>query len=316
MKKILILMFTCLCILTGCSKNKEYKVNDVVEHLEKLNSYTLTSNMTIYKDDKTLSMDISVDYLTPAYYKVVFGKNNEQIILKNDKGVFVITPDLNKEFKFDGSWPSNSSHAYLIDSVCKDLKADSNSTIVNTENEIILECKVNHKTNSKITKMKYVCDKKYKPIKATFLDDNKKEYVVVDFKTFIENPSLKLENFNQETYLKKDVFNDEDTDVSLTVEAGYVIEGAVLEASKTDNDTIILCYSGEKPYTIVVNKVKVYSESVSIDEYDDIVIMQCGLGFVRNNSFMYYLNDYEINIYSASLTLEEFENIASNISLL
>ena len=115
MKKILILILTCLSILTGCSKNKEYKVNDVVEHLEKLNSYSLTSTMTIHKDDKTLSMDIAVDYLSPTYYKVVFGKNNEQIILKNDKGVFVLTPDLNKEFKFDGSWPNNSSHAYLIE---------------------------------------------------------------------------------------------------------------------------------------------------------------------------------------------------------
>ena len=315
MKKILILILTCLSILTGCSKNKEYKVNDVVEHLEKLNSYSLTSTMTIHKDDKTLSMDIAVDYLSPTYYKVVFGKNNEQIILKNDKGVFVLTPDLNKEFKFDGSWPNNSSHAYLIDSVCRDLKSDTNSAIINTENEIILECKVSHKTNNKITKMKYVCDKKYKPIKATFLDDNNNEYVVVEFKTFIENPTLKTENFNQDTYLKKDVFNPEDT-VSLTVEAGYVVEGSVLESSKSNTDTIILCYSGENSYTIVVNKVKVYPETVSIDEYDDFVIMECGLGFIRNNSFMYYLNDYEINIYSASLSLEDFENIASNLSLI
>ena len=28
------------------------------------------------------------------------------------------------------------------------------------------------------------------------------------------------------------------------------------------------------------------------------------------------LNDYEINIYSASLSLEDFENIASNLSLI
>lgn len=315
MKKILILLL-CLCVLTGCSKNKEYKVNDVVEHLEKLNSYSLTSVMTIQKEDKTLTMDITVDYLNPSYYKVVFGKNNEQIILKNEKGVFVLTPDLNKEFKFDGSWPNNSSHAYLIDSVCKDLKSDSNSVIVNTENEMILECKVNHKVNKKITKMKYICDKKYKPIKVIFLDDNNNEQVVVEFITFIENPNLKLENFNQEMYLKKDVFNNEDNGVGLTVETGYVVDGSVLTTSKSDDDTIILCYSGEKPYTIVVNKVKVYSESVSIDEYDDFIIMECGLGFIRNNSFMYYLNDYQINIFSNSLSIEDFEKISANISLI
>ena len=109
-------------------------------------------------------MDVSVDYLKPDYYKVVFGKENEQIILKNKKGVYVITPNLNKEFKFDGSWPTNGSHAYLLDSISKDLNKDTSSKITVGENELVLESKVNHKTNLKITKIRvggrgtYVCE--------------------------------------------------------------------------------------------------------------------------------------------------------------
>ena len=316
MKRIILLMMLCLCVLTGCGKNKECQVDDVVKYIEELKSYSLTSTMTINKENKTISMDIAVDYLAPNYYKVVFGKDEEQIILKNDKGVYVLTPNLNKEFKFDGSWPTNSSHAYLLDSICKDLKTDANSKITNSENTIMLEGKVNHKTNQKITKMQYVCDKNYKPIKTTFLDDNNNELVIVEFKTFIANSTLSKDHFNQESYLKKDVFNNEESDVSLTIEAGYVVDGNTLESSKSSSELTILCYNGEKPYTIVVNKAKVYSEVVSIEQYDDLVIMECGLGFINENSFMYYLNGYEITIYSNTLTIDEFENISSNISLL
>ena len=316
MKRILLLMILMLTVLTGCNKNKNHSVNDVVKYLEGLDSYSLTSTMKINKEDKTISLDVTVDYLAPNYYKVVFGNDNEQIIIKNDKGVYVLTPNLNKEFKFDGSWPSNSSHAYLLDSICKDLKMDSTSTIVNNENEIILEGKVNHKTNQKITKMRYFCDKNYKPLKTLFLDDANNELVVVEFKSFIQNPKLGMDHFNQEKYLKKDIFNEGDNGVSLTIETGYVLDGNTLESSKSTSDTTILCYSGEKPYTIVVHKAKIYSEVVALEEYEDLIIMECGIGFINENSFKYFLNDYEITIYSKDLSIQDLENISSNITLI
>ena len=315
MKRILILCLLFICVITGCSKSKEYKVKDVVEYLEELNSYTLTSTMTMNKDSKTISMDITVDYLKPDYYKVVFGKENEQIILKNTKGVYVITPNLNKEFKFDGSWPTNSSHAYLLTSIYNDLKEDSNAKVVSAENELVLESKVNHKTNHKITKMNYVCDKTFKPLRTTFLDDNNNELIEVVFNSFTANPTLTKDYFSEDKYLNKDVFNFEENEVSITIETGYVIEGNVLEASKSSDGMTILCFSGEKPYTIVVNKVDVYSEVVAIEDFDDMVILECGLGLLKGNVFTYFVNDYEVKIYSKNLTIDELENISLNISL-
>ena len=315
MKKIIILLLLCVCVLGGCSKIKEYKEEDVVEYLEELKSYSLTSNMKINKMDKTINMDISVDYKSPNLYKVVFGKDNEQIILKNTKGVYVITPNLNKEFKFDGSWPNNSSHAYLLDSIGKDIKKDETSILTTNENDLTIESKVTHKTNTNITKMRYTCDKKMVPLKTVFLDDTNKEIVIVEFKTFVENPTFTDDHFSETKYLKKDVFEPETNETSVTIEAGFVIEGNSLETSKSTSSTTILCYSGSKPYTIIVNKVKLYPEVVVIDEYNDIVILECGLGFVDDNVFTFYMNDYEIRIFSNVLSIEELEQIASNISL-
>ena len=80
MRKIIILMLLCVGVLTSCGKNKVYKEDDVIEYIEGLKSYSLTSNMKMNKNDRTIDMDISVDYQSPNLYKVVFGKDNEQII--------------------------------------------------------------------------------------------------------------------------------------------------------------------------------------------------------------------------------------------
>lgn len=315
MKKILILMSLFVGVLCGCKNNKMYDTNDVIKYMEGLKSYSLTSNMTINKADKTINMDIQVDYQSPGLYKVVFGKDNEQIILKNDKGVYVLTPNLNKEFKFDNSWPNNSSHAYLLDSICNSIKKDESSTITNNDDNIVIESKISHRTNSNITKMKYICDKKMNPLKTLFMDDTNKEIIVVEFKSFTENPTFASDHFSESKYLNKDVFDHSTEETSLVIEAGFIIEGNVLETSKTSNNTTILCYSGSKPYTIIVSKVEIHPEVVVVDEYTDLVILECGLGLADENVFTFYMNDYEIKIYSNGLLLEELEQIASNITL-
>src|SRR5690625_5969794 len=40
-------------------------------------------------------------------------EKGSQVILKNEDGVFVLTPALDKSFKFQTDWPENSSQPYL-----------------------------------------------------------------------------------------------------------------------------------------------------------------------------------------------------------
>ena len=48
-------------------------------------------------------------------------------IVRNKDGVFVMTPQLNQIFKFQGSWPNNTQKPYLIQTIDKLLK-DANIT--------------------------------------------------------------------------------------------------------------------------------------------------------------------------------------------
>ena len=140
MKKIYLLVFMFLTlVLTGCDKEDKHKdLKDLSEYVNSLDSYELKAVMTLKRQDKEVNMDISVNYLKPAFYKVSYigESGNEQILVKNTSGVYVLTPSLNKEFKFESDWPLNASHAYILEAIIKDIESDEASTFV-IENDIM-----------------------------------------------------------------------------------------------------------------------------------------------------------------------------------
>ena len=91
--------------------------------------YKLTGDMEIVSNEEVYDYTVTVDYMEGDYYKVTLenrDSEHKQIILKNESGVFVVTPSLNKSFKFQSEWPYNSSQSYILSSLLKDLENDSN----------------------------------------------------------------------------------------------------------------------------------------------------------------------------------------------
>ena len=71
-----------------------------------MNSYILEGNMEIAKgeDVKTYAVEVGYKKADKDFFKVTLTDkelNQEQIILRNDAGVFVVTPSLNQIFKFE-----------------------------------------------------------------------------------------------------------------------------------------------------------------------------------------------------------------------
>lgn len=96
MKKIIILGTIILTLfLTGCGKKG---MDDIVSDLEKqindLTTYQIEGDLQITNNDDTYNYDILVSYEKPNKYRVSLtniSNEHEQIILKNDDGVYVIT---------------------------------------------------------------------------------------------------------------------------------------------------------------------------------------------------------------------------------
>ena len=56
--------------------------------------------------------------------------------------VLVVTPSLNKSFKFQSDWPYNNSQIYLLQPIIRDLKNDDKRTFEETKDGYIFTVKV------------------------------------------------------------------------------------------------------------------------------------------------------------------------------
>ncbi|MGM9969737.1 MAG: outer membrane lipoprotein carrier protein LolA [Anaeroplasma sp.] len=317
-KALLFLIAVFMFILGGCNAAKDVDDFSAVDKLfSELTSYSLTGEMTIFKSSNEVKSTIAVDYLKPSYYKVSFKSagGNEQIIIKNTDGVFVLTPSLSKQFRFDSDWPINSSHAYLIDVLWNDIKNDNDMKYEITDNQMIISASLNS-TNQKFNKLKlYYNLKDNIPTKVEIYNNKDELKIEVKVKSFNYNSKLDSSIFNQELVMD-DKSNQEgaSSDSSAAITVGYVCEDTVLKSKKETNECTILCYGGAKTYTIVAKKLEIVQDS-TYSYYSDYDILEGGLLMYSSTVSRYYFGDIEISIYSNSLDIDEVALIISQIAI-
>ena len=163
MKKFAVLAIGLMLLLTGCGKKKP---EDLISKFEKSvsnsKSYTLKGNMEILSNEETYTYSLEVNYLQDNYYKVTLvnqTNNHEQIILKNKDGVYVVTPALNKSFKFQSEWPESSSQSYILSSLVNDVLKDKESSFEEQDKNYIIKSSVNYPNNSELSYQKIYFDK-------------------------------------------------------------------------------------------------------------------------------------------------------------
>ena len=160
MKKIIILgtIIVMLFVTVGCGKKD---ASDVIKELDKkissVTTYQIEGTLQITNNDDTYNYDVTVSYEKPNKYRVSLtntSNNHEQIILKNDEGVFVITPSLNKSFKFQSDWPNNNSQVYLLESLLNDINNDSERMFEEATDGYTITTKVSYPNNTNLVKQK------------------------------------------------------------------------------------------------------------------------------------------------------------------
>ena len=155
MKKIFtIILFLCLLIITGCGKdNVDSAFKDLTKKINKLNGYSIEGKLNVKNNNNDYSYNVVVNYKAKDKYKVSLintSNNHEQVILRNDDGVFVLTPSLNKSFKFQSDWPYNNSQVYILNSIIDDLNKDQNIVKEEKDGKYIFKSKVNFPNNNKL----------------------------------------------------------------------------------------------------------------------------------------------------------------------
>ena len=73
--------------------------------------------------------------------------------------VIVLTPALNKSFKFQSEWPENSSQAYILSSITSDMNNDAETKVEEVDENFVIKSKVNYPNNPELSYQKITVDK-------------------------------------------------------------------------------------------------------------------------------------------------------------
>ena len=229
MKRIFIILFICCLLITGCSSTKNIKKN-FVNRVDGANSYKLNGTLSINNNDDVYNYSVEVGYKKDDYYKVTLrnkANNHVQIILKTDDGVYVLTPSLNKSFKFQSDWPYNNSQIYLLDAISSDIKNDKDSEISKKDNKYFLMTKVNYSNNSRLIKQKLEFDEEFNLSKVIVYDKDGIEVMTMKFDKIKLNCKFSKEYFDVDSIIDSE---------STTTESDNKNESNTTKDSNKDNE--------------------------------------------------------------------------------
>ena len=322
MKKLFILILMMLCLVTGCGK---YNEKDVVKEFEKKisNAYKLNGDLTVSNGDEIYNYQVEVSYKKAHYYKVQMtnmANGHTQVILKNDDGVYVLTPALNKSFKFQSDWPYNNSQIYLLKALVDDINNDQNREFVENDDGFVFKTKVNYPNNKSLLEQEIYLTKDIELEKVLVFDGNgsiKMEFVVdsIDY-----SPTFKKNYFELDTIMS--TFDDfsvfENTALDDSIFPLFVPENTSLVNSEkivTDVcERIIMTFGGDKPFLLVEEVANVMDEFTIIPTYGEPYMLMDTLGVMTENSLSWMSGGIEYYLVSDVMGKDELVEIAQSIS--
>lgn len=257
----------------------------------------------------------------------------------------VVTPSLNKSFKFQSDWPNNNSQIYLLHSLIKDIKSDDEKVVEEKDGKYIFTTKVKYPNNNQLVKQKITIDKDLKIDKIEVLNSdnimqmtmliNNIEYgsefnddyfdlnsIVNEIDNDIANKNENLnEGINEESNEKKDN-KEEKTENTSTLEdiiyPLYIPTGTTLQqqerVSKTDGERVILTFEGEKPFLLVEENSSISNEFDIIPTLGEPYFLTDTIAALTNNSLTWSSNGMDYYIVSDTLSQTELIEIASSIT--
>lgn len=323
MKKIFLIgLLSGILLLTGCQNYNEKTIKkDLNKNVSSIKGYHILGDLNIYNGDNTYRYKVETSKNKDNYRVSLINKSNnhEQIILKNNDGVYVLTPALNKSFKFQSNWPENSSQIYLLESLMNDINNDNNLKLTKKNNDYILESKIAFSNNKNLVKEKIVLDKNLNFKRVEVYDDDDNLQMKMKFNEVDKKASFNDKYFNVKENMKSKNTETEETMSTIedTIYPMYLPSGTYLSGeesiAKEDGERVILTFAGESPFILV-------QETVKKEEIDDIPVMGNpsfvldSVGAVSNNSIDFISNGVEYYLSSDSLTTEEMMQIAESIS--
>lgn len=328
MKKIIILLFTLLLLVTGCGKYSEKDVvSDLEKKINKASSYKIDGDLEIVNNDDVYNYDIEVSYKKGDYYKISLtnvSNNHTQIILKNKEGVYVLTPSLNKSFKFQSDWPYSNSQIYLLKALLNDIKNTENRTFKKSDNGYMFSTNVNYPNNKSLVSQIIELDSNLNIKRVKVYDKNNIAHMSMNFKNIDYSPTFRDDYFELDAIM--DTYSVSIDEAHQTMELDSSIYPLVIPTGtklineekvvKDIGERVIMTFDGERPFILVEETANILDEFTVIPTYGEPYQLMDTLGVMTNNSLSWASNGIEYYIISDVLEQDELIEIAQSINVL
>ena len=315
-------MLIC-CFITGCFGNNNNGIEKFIKKVEKTKNYYLSGELLIINNEDTYKYDVSVSYKDKDYYKVELTNktnNHEQIILRNDEGVYVLTPSLNKSFKFQSEWPYNNSQSYLLQSLVTDIENDKNKKITEKEKETIVITDVNYSNNKNLKSQKIYLDKSSMVNKVEVYDENNNLKIKMTFDDIDLKSKFDKDYFKLEQNVSYEKIEETSKTLEDIVYPMYMPDNTYLasedKVSLENGERVILTFLGDSPFTIIEETATVSDELETINMYGEPELLIDTVGALSDNSITWISDG--VSFYATSDTLNEDEllEVVKSISVM
>ena len=328
MKKLLLLLF--IGLLTGCGNvDKNKLINNFKNDVESSKSYIVESKMEIYNAEDTFSYNVSVYYMDDDYFKVDMVNtlsNHEQVILRNNNEVYVVTPSLNKSYKFVSEWPYNSSQSYILNSLVKDIKEDDDIKFEEVDEGYTLTVDVDYPNNDNLKYEVLYFDKKMKLKQVAVYDEEDIVAIKVIFSKIDYKANLSKDDFSVDKMIEENCCNNEVVEES---EETSILEDIVYplyvpantflknrETVNTENgERVILTFNGDKNFILIEEVSNVGEEFEIIPVYGEPLMLSNTIGALGTNSLSWSVDNVDYYLASSDLTTSEILSIADSLSV-
>ena len=325
--KIFLLLLVLTICVTGCfGGSKKDIVNNFEKKYDNLKSYKLTGELQITNNDDVYNYDVKVTFQRNDKFNVnLVNKANEheQIILKNEEGVYVLTPSLNKSFKFQSDWPYNNSQIYLIQSILSDVKNDKKRVVVEEESGYMITSVVNYPNNRRLVKQVIKLDKNHNLKEIRVVDEKDIVQMKMTIKTLELNVTIDKNEFNLNKIMESKSVPEKTEETSFledTIYPLYIPLGTVLTSeekiAKTNGERIIMTFDGEKPFLLVQETANIESVFSIVPTYGEPYLLVDTVGALSNSSISWSSNGIDYYLVSDVMSQEELIKIARSVSVI
>ncbi len=324
MKKYFVFFIILLSIfVTGCGNdNRKKVVQNFKRNIQRCSSYYLDGELTVHNNDEVYHYNVEVFYKKNNYYKVLLkntANHHQQVILKNEDGVYVLTPALKKSFKFQSDWPYDNSQIYLLDALVHDIQKEKQITLTTTDKSIIVQTSVHYPNNSKLVNQKLYFNSNNTLKKVVVYDKNHAECMSMKFHHIRYSPKISLKEFqidsvmnSKDSEMIEETGNLEDVIYPLFIPSGTKLIDEE-RVPKENGSRVIMNYDGEKSFLLVEETADVFQEFTIIPSTGEPFLLMDTMGVMTDNSLSWSSGGVDYYLVSDVMSQDELIEIAQSI---